>query len=164
MPDPPTGGSTVKSATTKGGFGARPVKDGINAVSAVISNMLNTPIEILEMSAPLRVEEYALVPDSGGAGTWRGGMGLRRVYRAEAACRVELDMARMRSAPWGLAGGAAGGMGRIDCGPGVAPLAKGQGALAAGQVFGIVTPGAGGYGPPAARDPALAARDLAEGR
>ena len=67
--------------STKGGFGARPVKDGINAVSAVISNMLNTPIEVLEMSFPLRVEEYALVPDSGGAGTWRGGLGVRRSWR-----------------------------------------------------------------------------------
>ncbi len=58
----------VSYESLKGGFGARPVKDGINAVASTISNMMNTPIEILEMSFPLRVEEYALIPDSGGAG------------------------------------------------------------------------------------------------
>ena len=58
----------VSYESVKGGFGARPGKDGINAVASTVSNMSNTPIEILEMSFPLRVEEYALVPDSGGAG------------------------------------------------------------------------------------------------
>ncbi len=158
------GAPWVYLETIGGGFGARATKDGLDGVHVHTTNTSNLPVEALEPEYPLTVLEYALVEGSGGAGTWRGGMGLRRVYRAEAACRVELDMARMRSAPWGLAGGAAGGMGRIEYGPGVAPLAKGQGALAAGQVFGIVTPGAGGYGPPAARNPALAARDLAEGR
>ena len=64
-----TGERFVSYESVKGGFGARPVKDGINAVASTVSNMSNTPIEILEMSFPLRVEEYALVPDSGGAGT-----------------------------------------------------------------------------------------------
>jgi N-methylhydantoinase B len=91
-------------------------------------------------------------------------MGLRRVYRAEAECRVELDIARLRSAPWGLAGGLPGGRAAIEYGPDVVPLAKGQGALRAGERIGFVTPGAGGYGPPEARDPVLAARDRSEGR
>ena len=71
----------VSYELVKGGFGARPVKDGINAVASTVSNMSNTPIEILEMSFPLRVEEYSLVPDSGGAGRYRGGLGVRRVWR-----------------------------------------------------------------------------------
>ena len=75
----------VSYESVKGGFGARPVKDGINAVASTVSNMMNTPIEIIEMSFPLRVEEYALVPDSGGAGTWRGGLGVRRVWRVPGA-------------------------------------------------------------------------------
>ena len=75
----------VSYESVKGGFGARPVKDGINAVASTISNMMNTPIEILEMSFPLRVEEYSLVPDSGGAGTWRGGLGVRRVINLSLA-------------------------------------------------------------------------------
>ena len=64
-----SGDRFVSYESVKGGFGARPVKDGINAVASTVSNMSNTPIEIIEMSFPLRVEEYALVPDSGGAGT-----------------------------------------------------------------------------------------------
>ena len=79
--DPRSGERYVSYELLKGGFGARPVKDGINAVASTVSNMMNTPIEILEMSFPLRVEEYALVPDSGGAGRWRGGLGTRRVWR-----------------------------------------------------------------------------------
>jgi N-methylhydantoinase B len=79
--DPRSGERYVSYESLKGGFGARPVKDGINAVASTVSNMMNTPIEILEMSFPLRVEEYALVPDSGGAGRWRGGLGARRVWR-----------------------------------------------------------------------------------
>ncbi len=66
--DPRTQQRYVSYESVKGGFGARPVKDGINAVASTVSNMMNTPIEILEMSFPLRVEEYSLVPDSGGAG------------------------------------------------------------------------------------------------
>jgi N-methylhydantoinase B len=132
--------------TIGGGFGARAGKDGLDGVHVHTTNTSNLPVEALEPEYPLTLLEYALVEGSGGAGRHRGGMGLRRVYRAEADCRVELDMARMRSAPWGLAGGGPGGMGRIEYGPGVAPLVRGQGALRPGQVFGIVTPGAGGYG------------------
>jgi N-methylhydantoinase B len=161
---PGTGAPWVYLETIGGGFGARATKDGLHGVHVHTTNTSNLPVEALEPEYPLTLLEYALVEGSGGTGTWRGGMGLRRVYRAEADCRVELDMARMRSAPWGLAGGGPGGMGRIEYGEGVAPLAKGQGALKAGQVFGIVTPGAGGYGPPERRDPALVARDRTEGR
>src|SRR5262249_52701552 len=75
-----TGERYVSYESVKGGFGARPTKDGINAVASTISNMMNTPIEMLEMSFPLRVEEYALIPDSGGPGTWRGGVRAPRVW------------------------------------------------------------------------------------
>ena len=78
-----TGERYVSYESVKGGFGARPVKDGINAVASTVSNMMNTPIEILEMSFPLRVEEYALVPDSGGAGTLA-----RRARRAARLARA----------------------------------------------------------------------------
>src|SRR6516162_5711884 len=75
--DPRSGERYVSYESLKGGFGARPLKDGINAVASTVSNMMNTPIEILEMSFPLRVQEYALVPDSGGAGSARAGCGGR---------------------------------------------------------------------------------------
>ena len=104
----------VSYESVKGGFGARPVKDGINAVASTISNMMNTPIEILEMSFPLRVEEYSLVPDSGGAGTWRGGLGVRRVWRVlERDAHAAVCCERTVTPPFGLAGGKSGGAMRL---------------------------------------------------
>ncbi len=76
-----TRGRYVSYETIKGGFGARPIKDGITGVASGISNTMNTPIEILEMSFPVRVERYAIAPDSGGAGRYRGGCGVERVWR-----------------------------------------------------------------------------------
>ena len=76
-----TGDRFVSYESVKGGFGARPTKDGINAVASTVSNMSNTPVEIIEMSFPLRIEDYSVIPDSGGAGTYRGGLGVRRVWR-----------------------------------------------------------------------------------
>lgn len=151
--------------TIGGGFGARATKDGLDGVHVHATNTSNLPVEALETEYPLTVLEYALVDGSGGAGTWCGGMGLRRVYRAEAECRVRLDTARLRSAPWGLAGGLAGGKARLEYGPGVDPFGLGgRGGLQPGQWVAVVTAGAGGYGPPAGRAPALMSRDLAEGR
>jgi N-methylhydantoinase B len=95
----------VSYESVKGGFGARPVKDGINAVASTISNMMNTPIEILEMSFPLRVEEYAVVPDSGGAGT----LGVHRVWRVlERDAHAAVCCERTVTPPFGLAGGLPG--------------------------------------------------------
>jgi N-methylhydantoinase B len=68
-----TGGRYVSYETINGGFGARPSKDGITGVASGISNTMNTPIELLEMSFPVRVERYAIVPDTGGPGRFRGG-------------------------------------------------------------------------------------------
>jgi N-methylhydantoinase B len=150
--------------TIGGGFGARATKDGLDGVHVHMTNTSNLPVEALELEYPLTLLRYELVAGSGGAGTYRGGMGLRRVYRAEAECRVNLDNSRMRSTPWGLAGGQPGGMGRFGFGEGVEPFDRGAGVLRPGDVVEIVTPGSGGYGPPEARTPAAVARDLAEGR
>ncbi|HUG36372.1 MAG TPA: hydantoinase B/oxoprolinase family protein, partial [Candidatus Limnocylindrales bacterium] len=76
-----SGARYVSYETIKGGFGARPRKDGINGLSSGISNTMNTPIEILEMSFPVRIERYEIVADSGGAGRFRGGCGVERVWR-----------------------------------------------------------------------------------
>ena len=158
----------VSYEVTKGGFGARPVKDGINAVSSAIGNMLNTPIEVLEMSFPLRVEEYALVADSGGAGTWRGGLGVRRSWRV-----LERDVTgatcceRLVTPPFGLAGGRNGAPARLwlELPDGSTKKMPGKGAYAApaGTLVVIEVPGSGGYGPPAGRDPDLLQADLVDG-
>ena len=108
--DPRSGRRYVSYETIKGGFGARPNKDGINAVASGISNTMNTPVEVLEMAFPVRMERYEINPDSGGAGQYRGGCGARRVWRMldGADATGALCMERMTSPPFGLLGGKAG--------------------------------------------------------
>ncbi|WP_342239810.1 hydantoinase B/oxoprolinase family protein [Inquilinus sp. OTU3971] len=162
--DPKTGGLWVYLETIGGGSGARAGKDGLDGVHVHMTNTSNLPAEALELEYPLTLLRYELVDGSGGPGTRRGGMGLRRVYRAEADCRVYIDGSRLRSAPWGLEGGQEGGRGGFVFGPGVAPFDHGNGDLKRGDVIEIVTPGAGGYGPPSGRAAEAVRRDLAEGR
>jgi N-methylhydantoinase B len=159
---PKDGAVWVYLETMGGGSGARPGKDGLDGVHVHTTNTSNLPVEALELEYPLTLMRYELVDGSGGPGRFRGGMGLRRVYRANADCRVRLDVSRLRSDSWGLLGGLPGRRSRIACGPGVV-FEKGDAALQAGQWFEVITPGAGGYGPPAERDRAAIARDLAEG-
>ncbi|MDT8275169.1 hydantoinase B/oxoprolinase family protein [Roseomonas mucosa] len=161
---PGTGEIWVYLETIGGGSGARHDKDGLDGVHVHMTNTSNLPAEALELEYPLTLLRYELVDGSGGCGTHRGGMGLRRVYRAEAECRLRVDGSRLRSAPWGLAGGLPGGMGGFVYGEGVAPFDHGSGVLRPGQVVEIVTPGAGGYGPPSGRTAAEVARDVAERR
>ena len=163
-----TGERFVSYESTKGGYGARPMKDGINAVSSTVSNMLNTPIEVLEMSFPLRVEEYSVVPDSGGAGTFRGGCGVRRAWRIlDRDLRASTCFERTVTPPFGLAGGLPGGRARLSMllldGTRRAVPGKGAYTAPAGAVVTIEAPGSGGYGPPAARDRAALRADLADG-
>jgi N-methylhydantoinase B len=158
----------VSYESVKGGFGARPVKDGINAVASTVSNMMNTPIEILEMSFPLRVEEYSLVPDSGGAGVWRGGLGVRRVWRVlERDAHAAVCCERTVTPPFGLAGGMQGGSAkltlRLPDGRSRKLTSKGGFVASAGSLVEVEAPGSGGYGRPADRDRALLAEDVADG-
>lgn len=157
-----TGAIWVYLETMGGGAGARATKDGLDGVHVHVTNTSNLPVEALENEYPLTLLRYELVEGSGGAGTYRGGLGLRRVYRAEEDCRVRVDVSRLSSRSWGLLGGGPGGHGAIECGPGV-EFERDNAVLRAGQWFAVVSPGAGGYGEPALRDPALVARDLAEG-
>ncbi len=158
----------VSYESVKGGFGARPVKDGINAVASTVSNMSNTPIEILEMSFPLRVEEYALVPDSGGAGTFRGGLGVRRVWRVlENQAHAAVCCERTVTPPFGLAGGLPGAPARLEL---IAPrsnprtlTSKGGFLAPAGSLVVLQAPGSGGYGPPHGRDRTALSEDLLDG-
>ncbi|MBI3827034.1 MAG: hydantoinase B/oxoprolinase family protein [Candidatus Rokubacteria bacterium] len=162
--NPRTGEFYVYLETIGGGSGARATKDGLDGVHVHITNTSNLPVEALEAEYPLVVERYALVDDSGGPGRWRGGLGLWRQIRAEGhACHAFIHGSRRKSAPWGLFGGREGGRCRIEYGAGVEPPVRAQGFLEPGQSVAIITPGAGGYGDPAARDRALVWRDLAEG-
>ncbi|WP_313694019.1 hydantoinase B/oxoprolinase family protein [Halorarum halobium] len=156
--------------TQGGGFGGRAIGDGMDGVHVHMSNTLNTPAEVLETAYPLRVERYALRPDSGGAGEFRGGLGLRRDIRVrDHEARFSLLAERHESRPYGLAGGDPGANGAAylvdDDGDEREKLpAKHTRDLPAGSVVSVRTPGGGGYGDPADRDPEAVARDLRLGK
>jgi N-methylhydantoinase B len=159
----------VSYETIKGGFGARPNKDGINTVASGISNTMNTPVEVLEMAFPLRVEQYAIAPDSGGAGRHRGGCGARRVWRLldNADATGALCMERMSSPPFGLEGGKAGAAALVSLTTpdGKQKLLPSKGAFPApaGSLVDMRTPGSGGFGAPPEREAAEIGRDLLDG-
>ena len=150
--------------TIGGGSGARALRDGLDGVHVHMTNTSNLPVEALELEYPLTLLRYELVDGSGGVGQHRGGMGLRRVYRAEHDCRVRIDGARLLSSPWGLLGGGPGGKAEIVVAGGGKPFDHGSGALRAGETVAVVTAGSGGYGPPARRAAEAVRRDVAEGR
>ncbi len=131
--------------TLGGGQGASARGNGPSGVHVGMSNTLNTPVESLERSTPLRIDRYALRDGSGGAGATCGGDGVVRAYRATDACTVTLLTERRRHAPRGVAGGSDGTPGRNLLNGDALP-AKCRVALKAGDVVTIETPGGGGYG------------------
>jgi len=132
--------------TISGGQGACPDDDAPSAVHVAMSNTLNTPVEALELSYPVRVERYELRPGSGGAGAHRGGDGVVRELRVLEDCRLSLLTERRRHAPQGAARGGPGASGRNLLNGEELP-AKVTRQLDAGDVVRIETPGGGGYGP-----------------
>ena len=163
--DPRNGKGYLYLETLGGGMGARAAKDGKDGVQVHITNTSNLPVEAIEQEYPLRVEEYSLIEDSGGAGRHRGGLGLRRVVRPVGHdCIFNGVGERFRHRPWGVFGGEPGASGRFllrDAGGAEAKLPDkcGEHRLARTEAVVIETPGAGGYGPPDERDPALVAAD-----
>jgi N-methylhydantoinase B len=168
--DPVTGQPYVYLETLGGGMGGRNDRDGKDGVQVHITNTSNLPVEAIEMEYPLRVEEYALVPDSGGAGTHRGGLGLRRVVRPVGhVCEFSGVGERFRHAPPGVFGGEPGHPGRFRlhrADGSEAPLAsKLTGMkLAPDASVSVETPGAGGYGPASERAAAAITEDTVSGK
>jgi N-methylhydantoinase B len=163
--NPRTGKFYVYLETLGGGFGARASKDGLDGVQVHITNTSNLPIEGLEMEYPLRVERYELVRDSGGCGRWRGGMGMLRQIRVlDHECRADIRGTRRLTGPWGLFGGLEGGRYSVRSDAGERPPGSSHILLQGGQSIAVTTPGSGGYGAPADRDPERVRRDLEEDR
>jgi N-methylhydantoinase B len=160
----------VNYETLAGGMGARANRDGVDGVRVHASGSSNLPVEALEHAYPFRVERYALWSGSGGAGKYRGGMGVARDYRVLGDdIVVSLSSERQHVAAGGMAGGGAGACGAFVLNPGTPqecklPSAAGEIALPRGSVLRICTPGGGGYGNPAERDAAAHVRDLREAR
>ena len=156
-------GSFTYYETIGGGFGGRAEKDGMDGVQVGMTNTLNTPVESLETEYPLRVERYALRPDSGGDGRHRGGLGIERSVRVEADATVSLLTERRRHAPEGVDGGEPGATGEnlID---GESVGAKTTVDVPAGTTVTVRTPGGGGHGDPDDRDDEAIASDRADGK
>jgi N-methylhydantoinase B len=150
-----------------GGEGASAARDGTNAVRVHMSNVMNTPVEVIESEYPLRVERCELRPDSGGRGRHRGGLGLCRAYRLLSE-RGELStmIERVRTQPWGVFGGEDGAPFRVTCerqGRRSAVRGKENRDLVLGDLVTVESSGGGGYGPPDERSPELRQADLNDG-
>jgi N-methylhydantoinase B len=166
--DPRNGSRYVSYETIKGGTGARPGKDGINVVASGISNTMNTPIEVLEMSFPLRVDYYEITANSGGKGRWRGGCGARRAWTVLGHdSRATVCFERTRSAPFGIRGGEAGAPAvitlKLPDGSQRSLCSKGAFDAPAGSQVVIEAPGGGGYGEASGREADAIELDAANG-
>ena len=131
--------------TLAGGMGAAHDCNGRSARHSHMTNTLNTPVEVLELNYPLRIEQYSIRRDSGGAGKFRGGDGVRRQYRFLEGAEVSLLTERRRIPPWGLEGGLPGQCGSNDLNGRKLP-GKVRFHAIAGETLTIETPGGGGYG------------------
>ena len=166
--DPRTGEYYTFIETMAGGWGGLPTKDGMDAVQSHVQNTENSAIEETENNLPFLITRYELIPDSEGAGRYRGGLGLRRDWMFpghEATLTVFSD--NRKFAPWGLFGGGSGSPSRYILNPdGEAKElpSKITLQLQPGSVISYRTPGGGGYGPPLARDPERVLEDVAQGK
>jgi len=152
-----------------GGMGARADKDGISGIRVYVGNAGSLPVEYIEQTMPLTLEEWALVPDSGGAGRYRGGLAARRIYRVgfeEATFTVAGE--RARAEPQGYFGGLPGGLFdctilRADGSRSVLPPKGTTEVLGQGDRVLIQPAGSGGYGDPKRRSADEVLRDVADG-
>ena len=159
----------VYSELVVGTWGGRPVADGNDGLANPCASMANIPVELAESEWPILIERYGLVPDSGGAGRYRGGLAIERVWRTVApdtAVHVRSD--RQVHRPYGLAGGREGAPsssrvlragGTLERMP---PMFVGL--LQPGDVFHHRMPGGGGFGDPFERDPGAVALDVLDGK
>lgn len=167
--DPRTNKAYLYFETIGGGMGARASKDGKDGVQVGITNTSNLPVESIEQEYPLRVEEYGFVENSGGAGRFRGGMGLRRVLTpVDHECIFNGAGERFRYQPWGLFGGKDGATGQflIEDDDGQRRLSDkpNEVKVKLGTRITVETPGAGGYGDPKERSKDAVQRDAECGK
>ena len=151
-----------------GGCGGHPTQDGASAYSFGMHNNASIPIEMIESELPLTITRYGLLPDTGGAGLSRGGLGLFREWRVDAdRATFTAQMDRFRFRPYGLAGGKPGAAGRlilIRDGKATPLHSKvGNMPLKRGDIIRLETSGGGGHGDPAARARELVRQDVALG-
>lgn len=152
-----------------GGTGARQGADGVDGRDSGLANLFNTPLERTEADAGVIIETYALRPDSGGPGQWRGGTGLDMSFRILRSGTAVLGrgLERFVFRPWGIAGGMAGETCRVILNRGTTTereLGKLDMFVAEeGDLITILTAGGGGFGDPFERDVAAVLRDVRVG-
>ncbi len=162
------GKSYVQYEIFGGGAGARTGKDGVSGTSVNQSNAKIASIEIIESEFPTRILRFELIEDSGGAGKYRGGLGIRREYLNLADARFSIRSAKHVIAPSGAAGGGVGRTGDIIVNPGLEdekrlPTRYADYPLKAGDIFRLDTPGGGGLGTVHMREPEKVLADVREG-
>jgi N-methylhydantoinase B len=166
--DPRTGDYYCFLETLAGGYGGRAGRDGPDAVQTHGQNTENAPIEETEANYPVRITRYELVDDSGGPGTDRGGLGLRRDYLfLDHGPTFTVLADRDRAGPWGLFGGKAGRRAEYILNPDGEARRLGSKItleLQPGDVVSYRTCGGGGYGPPHKRDPQRVLADVRAGK
>ncbi len=147
-----------------GGTGARSGKDGLSA-TAFPSGVWGSQVEITESVAPVLVSRRELRPDSGGPGRYRGGLGqyIELSSSNSQPFQVFLSVERVNNPAQGRDGGSDGLPGRIRLDDGPDLPGKGEVTVKAGQTLVFETPGGGGFGPPAERDPKALSRDVEQG-
>ena len=151
-----------------GGWGGRPHEDGESAsVSICQGDVRSAPIELQEIQYPFLIERFALRTDSGGAGRYRGGLGVDLTYRALQACVANVNCERTKDPPWGLNGGRPGAVNeatliRVDGSERKLKKATGV-TMQAGDRLIFSTAGGGGWGDPHRRERQAVAADLRAG-
>ena len=163
-----TGKGYVQYEILAGGAGARATKDGASAITVNQSNARIAPIEIIESEFPTRVVRFELIKDSGGPGTFRGGLGIRREYLNLADARFSIRSMKHIIPPNGMADGKSGRPGDIWINPETdhakrLPTRYADYPLKEGDVFRLDSPGGGGYGDPLARPAERVLADVREG-
>ncbi|GIL02483.1 MAG: hydantoinase B/oxoprolinase [Alphaproteobacteria bacterium] len=152
-----------------GGSGARRGMDGIDGRGGSNANMSNNPIETVEDSASVVIEDYALRSDSGGPGRWRGGVGITLTFRVlcDGARILARNSDRFRFAPWGASGGRYSSYTRTVLNMGTTAEREvgkiDMLSLNKGDRVTVMIPGGGGYGDPFERNPEATRDDVARG-
>jgi N-methylhydantoinase B len=169
-PTPGGGAPFVYFEILGGGWGATREGDGLDATFGLMANCLDTPIEALELEYPLRVERYALREGSGGAGCFRGGLGIAREVRflTDRGSFTNRSDAQRSPAP-GVLGGGAGAPSRHhlkhpDGRTTALPSKVTSMDISAEDVIVMETAGGGGYGRPTERDPDAVLADVLDGK
>ena len=160
----------VFTETLMGTWGATAYNDGQDGVPHMGGNQSNVPIEMIELDYPLRIEEYGLLKDTGGAGKYRGGLSVIRSYRAlEDDILLSIRSDKRKFPPHGLFGGKEGesSMSILKSGKdeSILPTLTTQPLyLKQNDLFKHVMAGGGGYGDPLEREPNLVLKDVIEER